>query len=135
MSPESNGECFLALANTLIDSDYQERDVFVIRNKDSTAKSLIGGLDLLGASAECREEVVPFLCLHLFGLCSGSGVLIQPTSTQCQQIRDMACRNEWMVALSLDIDLPDCDMFPSESPSCDGTGRNNTNGIYSYTFN
>ena len=90
----------------------------MIQNEENTATQLINGLTSLGASAECLSKAVPFLCLHLFGLCGVSGVTIQPTSSQCEDIRDTACHQEWMFVDKLDIGLPDCEIFPTESLSC-----------------
>ena len=96
----------------------------MLRNEEDTATQLINGLTSLGASAECLSKAVPFLCLHLFGLCGASGVAIQPTSNQCKEIRDTACHQQWMFVDKLDIGLPDCEIFPAESLSC--PARNET---------
>ena len=104
----------------------------MIRNEENTATQLINGLTSLGASAECLSKAVPFLCLHIFGLCGVSGATIQPTSSQCEEIRDTTCRQEWMFIDKLDISLPDCEIFPAESLSCPAMNvSHSTNGTAS----
>ena len=99
------------------------------RNEEEFATQLINGLNFIGASAECKEKAIPFLCLHLFGLCVESGVSIQPTAGQCEEIRDITCQEEWGIIEQLDVDLPDCEMFPTDASSCVAlNGSNSTNG-------
>ena len=101
----------------------------MLRNEEDTATKLINGLTSLGASAECLSKAVPFLCLHLFGLCGVSGVEIQSTSSQCKEIRDTICHQQWMFLDKLDIGLPDCEIFPAESLSCPAMNETlSTNG-------
>ena len=90
----------------------------MVRNEEASAIQLIDGLKFIGASDECMRRAVPFLCLHLFGLCGGSGVSIQPTISQCEEVRDTLCQEEWMFVGTLGIDLPDCAMFPANVSSC-----------------
>ncbi len=90
----------------------------VLRDEESTARQLTAGFSFLNPSPECEEEVVPFLCLFLFGLCDSSGVSLQPTSGQCEHLRDGVCSTEWSTALSIGVDLPDCNSFPAEQASC-----------------
>ena len=101
--------------------------ILVQQNDESTASRIVFGLNIINPSPECRELVVPFLCLYLFGLCDMSGIFIQPTIGQCEEIRDVVCRTEWVTALRLGIDLPDCENFRMESQSCpviNGSGTN-----------
>ena len=103
--------------------------ILVQQNDESTASQILLGLDnFIKLSPECRELVVPFLCLYLFGLCDMSGIFIQPTIGQCEEIRDVVCRTEWATALRFSIDLPDCEIFPMESPSCPVLNGSVTNG-------
>ena len=100
------------------DIDY-ERGVLVQQNQESTANLLVTGLELIKPSPECQRVALPFFCLYLFGLCdNSSGVSIYPTTEQCEEIRDVICPTEWATALSFDFNLPDCKIFPMESPSC-----------------
>ena len=90
----------------------------MMRNEEDTATQLIDGLTSLGASAECIRKAIPFLGQHLFGLCDGSGVSIWPTSSQCEEIRDISCRQQWIFVEKRIIGLPDCGIFPAELLSC-----------------
>ena len=103
----------------------------VLRDEESTASQLTNNLGLLNPSPQCEEAVIPFLCLFLFGLCDSSGVSIQPTSGQCEALRDGVCSTEWSTALAFGVDLPDCGIFPLEQASCvelsqNGSGAMNT---------
>jgi hypothetical protein len=90
----------------------------VLRDEESTARELISALEILRPSPECREAVTPFLCQFLFGLCDSSGVSLQPTSGQCENLRDRVCRTEWATALASRVELPDCENFSAEQVSC-----------------
>ena len=104
-------------------------NILVQQNDESTASQILFGLDnFIKPSPECRELVVPFLCLYQFGLCDTSGIFIQPTIGQCEEIRDVVCRTEWATALGYGIDLPNCEIFPMESPSCPVLNGSVTNG-------
>ena len=82
--------CQTELENILTSSNCPSdaENVFVVRNEEMRATQLITELTGIGASFECRKNVVAFACLQLFGLCGGSGVFIQPSSNQCEDIRD-----------------------------------------------
>ena len=114
-----------------------EGNITVLRIEEITVARLINGLAIVGASDECRSKAVPFFCQHLFGLCVVSGVSILPTSSQCEEIRDTICQQEWVKIKGLNIDVPDCAMFPPETLFCpvlndslSSNGRD-TLGIYS----
>ena len=91
-----------------------EGTVFVKENNKTITTQILNKLNLIGTNAECRRKAVPFLCLHLFGLCVESGVSIQPTAGQCKEIRDIICQEEWGIIAS---DIPDCVTFPTASTS------------------
>ena len=101
----------------------------VLSNGEVTASQAILGLNSLSPSPECREAVVPFLCLLLFGLCgSTSGLPLQPTSAECLDIRDRLCVAEWRLVAGLGlIDLPTCEDLPDEQVSCLASGDSMTN--------
>ena len=82
------------------------------------ASEVLLGLQALGASETCITEAAPFLCLYAYGLCSSTGVYIQPTLSQCVEVRDNLCSLEWTTALNFDIALPDCNQFAFESQTC-----------------
>ena len=116
------------LSSMNCDTDLGE-SILVQQNDESTARQILFGLNnLIKPSSECRELVVPFLCLYQFGLCDTSGIFIQPTIGQCEEIRDVVCRTEWATALRFGIDLPDCRILPMESPSCPVLSGSGTNG-------
>ena len=98
----------------------------MVRNEEATATQLVNGLTSIGASAECRREAVPFLCQLFFGVCDGSGISIHPTSSQCEVIRDMICRQEWILIKQLGMELPDCAMFLPEVSSCPALNNNHS---------
>ena len=98
------------------------------QNDESTANQILSGLNFLSPSPECRELVVSFLCHYMFGLCDMSGISIQLTIGQCEEIRDVVCPTEWATALSFGFDLPDCGIFPMESPSCPVLNGSDING-------
>ena len=85
---------------------------------DSTARTLLLGLQIQNPSEKCMEAVIPTLCLHFFGLCDSSGVSLQPTAGQCREIRDELCVEEWNFALRAKIELPICEKLPEERASC-----------------
>ena len=128
-----NQSCFLTEFSNILSSSYclpgPEGYISVLRNEEATATQLINGLTSLGASAECLSKAVPFLCLHLFGLCDVSAVAIQSTSSQGKEIRDTTCPQQWMFLDKLDIGLPDCEIFPVKSLSCPAMNETlSTNG-------
>ena len=126
-----NSVCESSLVDILssmnCDTDFG-RSILIQQNDESTASQIVFGLNFIKPSPECRELVVPFLCLYLFGLCDTSGIFIQPTMGQCEEMRDVVCRTEWATALRFGINLPDCGIFPMESPSCPVLYGSGTNG-------
>ena len=130
VSYSADGICYSTLTATLLSvncSQAHGEDILVSENAESTARNLIPLLELLRPSDACREAVVQFLCLYFFGLCDNLGVLLTPTSGQCERIRDEVCQREWAFALRF-ASLPECGSFPIESPlftSCPvSIGRN-----------
>ena len=86
------------------------------------AMQLIGGLNLLNPSSECREVVIPFLCLYLFPLCDANRTMYQPSSDECTTFSTDTCAREWQAAidhLGMGV-LPQCESFPDTSISCTG---------------
>ena len=89
-----------------------------MRNEEDMVIQLINGLSLIGASEECISKAIPLLCLHHFGLCGEPGFSIQPTRSECEDVRDEICKREWNIVEALDIDLPDCTMLQDEASFC-----------------
>ena len=105
-----------------------QRPLLVTTDGQQLASQVLLGLQALGASETCITEAAPFLCLYAYGLCSSTGVYIQPTLSQCVEVRDNLCSLEWTTALNFDIALPDCNQFPFESQTCIAT-NNNTDSV------
>ena len=117
----SSGVCQTELTDTLLSLNCDTGETpLVLRDAEASAtppSQLLPLLQFLNPSPACSEAVVPFLCVFLFGLCDSSGVSIQPTSTQCEHIRDVLCPDEWTQAAGL-TELPDCSIFPAEQDFC-----------------
>ena len=92
--------------------------MLVMRNEEAIVMKLINGLTFIGASEECKSKAIPLLCLYLFGLCGESGVPIRPTRSECEEVRDETCQQEWNMVKAFDIDLLDCDDLPHEASFC-----------------
>ena len=99
----------------------------MLRDAETMAAQFLPLLNLLNPSPACSEAVVPFLCVFLFGLCDSSGVSIQPTSTQCELIRDTLCPDDWRLAAEFE-QLPDCASFPAQQVSCTSARKSNGSG-------
>ena len=84
------------------------------------AMQLLNGLSFISASPECEKAVLPFLCLHLFGLCDSNGTLYHPSSMDCETISTEVCQREWTAATNLlgQETLPRCESLPEESLEC-----------------
>ena len=85
--------------------------------------TIMFGLDTLAQpSKECRKRLVPFLCLHYFGLCK-DGVEYGPNRADCLDIRDNVCKSEWQEGNNLLIShgfqpLPNCSIFSDNELVC-----------------
>ena len=95
-----------------------EEEILVIRNGDQLAGQIFQGLEFLRAPDSCIQEAVPLICLYAYGVCSSSGVYLQPTSSQCEELRDSLCHAEWETAVNIGITLPYCGDLPDISVSC-----------------
>ncbi len=89
------------------------------------AELALSYLQLGLATSECEVEVVPFLCLYFFGLCDVTTEnSYQPSASQCRNLRDRVCKQEWTTAVNFGLELPDCDVdFPAEGVSCRDKGE------------
>ena len=85
--------------------------------------TIMFGLDsLIQPSKECRKRLVPFLCLHYFGLCK-DGIDYGPNVVDCLDIRDDVCKSEWQEGNNLLQShglppLPDCSIFNDNGLVC-----------------
>ena len=109
--------CFSGKASTLnipsiVDQETGEMD----------AQSLMSGLNFLQPTEECREAIVPFICLFTFKLCDSSGHLHTVLRGDCLTIRDDVCADEWQQAVSFlgDGVLPICEDLPDNVAECVG---------------
>ena len=93
-----------------IDQQLRERNAAQLLNEFNT-------------SLECSEEIQPFLCLHMFGLCDASGNLHTSSRGECLRLRDTVCSSEWARAVSLlpSGNLPVCeDLLSNTTDQCTG---------------
>ena len=98
--------------------------LIITENNLEVAKTVLSS-DLI--SPACAVEVKPFLCLHLFGLCSAiGGVSYQPTACHCRNLRDNICANEWRLVEMIQRILSD---FPP-LPNCDADFSDNNKPCY-----
>jgi len=119
------GKCYKVLANELRMKGCipKEEGIAVISNEDEQATDYISQINLIGVTATCKKDVIPFLCLYLFGLCGGYNSFIHPTIHTCEQVRDVSCPEEWKYALALGAYLPECRYFPEDVSSCNNQGN------------
>ena len=113
--------CQTELENILNSSNCPSdaENVFLVRNEEVKVTQLIAELTGIGASLECKRKVVKFIYLQLFGLCGGSGVFIQPSSNQCEDIRDTLNKKECSnISSILEQDFLDCAILPLKTLSC-----------------
>ena len=103
----------------LEESDRESVNPLIItENNLEAAKTILSFIDNRPdlVSPACAVEVKPFLCLHLFGLCSATGgVSYQPTACHCRNLRDNVCADEWRLVEMIQDVLSD---FPA-LPNCD----------------
>ena len=91
----------------------------VTKSRLDDAEQLLPYVDLI-ATPECSAEVKPFLCLYFFGLCDvATSTTYKPSASQCRNIRDDICMQEWKTATAFGLVLPDCDVeFTAEETPC-----------------
>ena len=63
---------------------------------ESNAMNFVNGLSFLNPSLQCREAMMPFICLSIFQLCDSSGNLHTILREDCQELRDNICAEEWI---------------------------------------
>ena len=71
------------------------------------------------ASEKCQEDVIPFVCLYVFPLCSSlDQQLILPTKEECERISTTTCQMEFNLAVGtegISHFIPYCDLLPSNN--------------------
>ena len=89
---------------------------------ERNARNLVDGLLLLGPSLQCREAILPFLCLSTFTLCDTSNNLHTILREDCLELRDNICAEEWSRAVAIlgRGVLPDCEQLPNDTDRCIG---------------
>ena len=97
---------------SLIDQQAGERD----------AMNLVNGLSLLSPSPQCREAIIPFLCLSTFTLCDSSNHLHTILREDCLKLRDDICAEEWRQAVAIlgPGVLPVCEDLRDANDECIG---------------
>ena len=81
---------------------------------ESDATRLVNGLSFFNPSQQCKEAIIPFLCISIFNLCDSSNTLHTALRKDCLYIRDDVCVSEWSTAvefLGADV-LPVCEELP-----------------------
>ena len=97
---------------SLVDQETGERN----------AMALINGLSFLDPSPECREAIMPFLCLFIFSLCDSRNNLHSILRNNCLELRDDICLDEWSQAVGFlgEGVLPVCEDLPDAVDECTG---------------
>ena len=89
---------------------------------ESDARTFASGLNFLNPppSPECREAILPFLCLSIFQLCDSSHQLHSIVRGECLRLRDSICIEQWRQAeafLGAGV-LPVCEDLPDTIDNC-----------------
>ena len=93
-----------------------KKAIFVMSDREEEAGELVTRIQFNAGNENCTRELVPFLCLNLFGLCGNPQVgIIQTNSSYCEWLRDEVCLEEWNHHY-----FADCTTLPSESSTCTG---------------
>ena len=80
---------------------------------ESDVVRLVNGLSILNPSQECKEAIIPFLCISIFNLCDSSNTLHTALREDCLYIRDDICLREWSMVVEFLADaLPVCEELP-----------------------
>ena len=89
---------------------------------ESNSVQLFNGLSFLNPSPECSEQVMPLLCLHIFGLCDANGNHHTTHRDECTNLRDNVCSSEWVTAMDFlpAGTLPVCEDLLNVTDECIG---------------
>ncbi len=63
--------------------------------KDCAHEILTAVTVFLRPSAECEGDLLSYVCLSLFGVCTDSSEVVRPSSGQCERLRTEVCASEW----------------------------------------
>ena len=88
--------------------------------QERETQQILTGLQFLNPSTECVRAFRPFFCLFSFGICDGSGNVVQPSYQDCVALRTDICAKEIQSAIALlDSDpFPPCETFPHNMTLC-----------------
>jgi len=106
-------------------AQYLERDtsLFTLTLDEASKKDINNLINALKnyrdsgiINGECYKAVFPFLCQYIFPPCdNSSGNVNFINKKQCFNIRDVVCKNEWMLFMNvytaLAYLLPNCEIF------------------------
>ena len=91
------------------------------QSSEINAMLLVNGLSFTNPSQECRDAVLPFLCLALFPLCDSNGNLHSIVREDCVALRDEICVEVWKAAIMFTGEervLPICEELKNTSNAC-----------------
>lgn len=93
-----------------------------MEQSETSATTLLRGLPLLMPTAECRDVIMPFICLANFPLCDAEDQVHTIVRKVCMELRDSVCMGEWQRAIgALGADaLPICEQLPDITDECFG---------------
>ncbi len=64
-------------------------------NQNDSAHELLAVVTaFLKPSAECEGDLLSYVCLSLFGVCTDNGEVVRPSSGQCERLRTEVCASE-----------------------------------------
>ena len=105
----------------------QTTDILLPSNVDQqkaedSASLLLSGLLFLSPSQECVAAIKPFMCLYLFGSCDYQNQLRQVSRSDCVELRDELCPDQWKAAIRIlgEGTLPDCSIIEEHEIECLG---------------
>ena len=67
-------------------------------------------VDSIGTES-CKKVAIPFICQYAFFLCHDGNIYL-PSQETCIDISTNVCRDEWSLAISLHVPLPNCNELP-----------------------
>lgn len=111
------GICHSSLVNSLSAQNCEvnrSHALLVAANNEAMARTKIANLHQLNISLECSDKLTAFLCFSLFGLCGDNKELVQPIMKQCEDTKYRTCSEEWKLAITSGLDLPDCTELPMD---------------------
>ena len=122
---EYNGVCaeYLSQLNN-------EASLFTLMLHGISEDTIVQFMDIIiaGASEQCRDNLLPFLCQYTFPPCDiTSNTANFINQIHCSNIRDAVCSFEWRLVMNTPLAhmLPNCENFDDD----DNNNNNNTSLI------